>query len=43
MKIYIYRGEHFNSLKALESFFCLREGAGDRLLKEGEIEVRDND
>lgn len=37
--IYRYNGMEFYSLKSLEYFFGLREGAGNRMVNNGEIQV----
>lgn len=37
---YIFRGVEFHSLISLERYFGLRQGAGKRMLENGEIEVK---
>ena len=37
--VYRHNGMEFYSLKALEHFFCLKDGAGSRMIDRGEIQV----
>lgn len=37
---YVLRGVEFRSLITLEIYFGLRQGAGKRMLENGEIEVK---
>jgi len=37
--VYRHSGREFHSLKSLERFFCLKEGASSRMIERGEIQV----
>lgn len=38
--VYVFRGLEFHSLISLERYFCLKAGAGKRMLENKEITIR---